>query len=96
VKGKILDNKDKDCLFTCYMPTYLHKLKQCNCFTNNDYNSLSESNFSYKGNRRSYCYYNYKNKNNKCLSNNFKAIFEGIKQLKPDKVKYFDSFSKYL
>jgi hypothetical protein len=53
---------------------------------------LNNNNFSYNNNKCNYCYY--KDKNNRRLSNSFKAIFKGVKRLKLDKVKYFDKSNK--
>jgi len=52
----------------------------------------NNNNFSYNNDRRNYC--RYKDKNDRRLSNSFKAIFEGVKRLKLNKVKYFDKSNK--
>jgi hypothetical protein len=69
-----------------------YKLKRHTYYTSN-YNSPSSNNYSsYNNDRRNYRYC--KDKNNKRLSNSFKATFKGVKRLKPDEVGYFDKLNK--
>jgi hypothetical protein len=81
----MLNDKDKGYRFAYYKLTKLRR--------RNNYNSLlSNNDFRYKDNKYSRRYY--KDKEDKRLSNSSKATFKSIKRLKPDKVRYFDGFTK--